>query len=32
MVFSDGVQQEMATLTGSATSGYTATLRIGVAL
>jgi len=32
MVFSDGVQQELAALTGSASSGYTATLRIGVAL
>jgi protocatechuate 3,4-dioxygenase beta subunit len=30
-VFSDGTQQEMATLTGNPTSGYTATLTIGVA-
>ena len=30
MVFSDGTQLEMATLTGNTTSGYTATLTIGV--
>jgi protocatechuate 3,4-dioxygenase beta subunit len=30
MVFADGVQSELATLTGNATSGYTATLRIGI--
>jgi protocatechuate 3,4-dioxygenase beta subunit len=29
-VFSDGTTNEMATLTGSATAGYTATLTIGV--
>ena len=31
-VFSDGVQYEMATLTGDATSGYVAVLTIGVSL
>ena len=30
MVFSDGTQNELATLTGSTASGYTATLTIGV--
>ena len=30
MVFSDGTSQQLATLTGSVTSGYTATLTIGV--
>lgn len=30
-VFSDGTQYEMATITGSAASGYTATLSIGIA-
>jgi hypothetical protein len=30
-VFSDGTQLEMATLTGNTTSGYTATLTIGIA-
>jgi len=30
-VFSDGTQYEMATITGSAASGYTATLTIGIA-
>src|SRR5262245_20180176 len=30
MVFSDGTSQELATLTGSVSSGYTATLSIGV--
>ena len=30
-VFSDGTLYEMATITGSAASGYTATLRIGIA-
>jgi len=32
MVFSDGTQREMATLTGNTSSGYTATLTIGVAI
>ena len=31
MVFADGVQNELATVSGSTTSGYTATLRIGIA-
>lgn len=31
-VFSDGTSTEMATLSGSAVSGYTATLRIGVSV
>lgn len=31
-VFSDGVQDEMATLTGDPTSGYSATLTIGVSV
>jgi protocatechuate 3,4-dioxygenase beta subunit len=31
MVFADGTSQQMATLTGNTTSGYTATLAIGVA-
>jgi len=31
-VFSDGTQYEMATLSGSTTGGYTATLTIGVAI
>ena len=31
-VFSDGTDHELATLSGDTTSGYTATLRIGVAL
>jgi len=31
-VFSDGVQYEMATHTGDATSGYAAVLTIGVSL
>jgi protocatechuate 3,4-dioxygenase beta subunit len=31
-VFSDGTQNELATLTGDATSGYTATLTIGIAI
>ena len=30
MVFSDGTQLEMATLTGNTTSGYTATLTVGI--
>ena len=30
MVFSDGVSNELATLTGDTTSGYTATLTIGI--
>jgi protocatechuate 3,4-dioxygenase beta subunit len=30
MVFADGIQNELATLTGDTTSGYTATLTIGV--
>jgi hypothetical protein len=30
MVFSDGTQNELARLTGSTASGYTATLTIGV--
>src|SRR5438093_462226 len=30
-VFSDGTQYEMATLTGNAASGFTATLTIGIA-
>jgi hypothetical protein len=30
MVFSDGVSNELATLTGSTASGYTATLTIGI--
>jgi protocatechuate 3,4-dioxygenase beta subunit len=30
MVFADGVQLELATLTGNTTSGYTATLQIGI--
>ena len=30
LVFADGTQNEMASLSGSATSGYTATLTIGV--
>jgi protocatechuate 3,4-dioxygenase beta subunit len=30
MVFSDGTQNELATLTGSTASGYTATLTIGI--
>ncbi len=30
MVFADGVQNELATVTGDATAGYTATLTIGV--
>ena len=30
MVFSDGTQAEMATLTGNTTSGYAATLTIGI--
>lgn len=30
-VFSDGVQNELATLTGSTATGYTATLTIGIA-
>jgi hypothetical protein len=30
MVFSDSTQNELATLTGSTASGYTATLTIGV--
>jgi protocatechuate 3,4-dioxygenase beta subunit len=32
MVFSDGVINELATVTGSTTSGYTATLNIGIPL
>ena len=32
MVFSDGVSTELATLTGSVSSGYTSTLQLGVAL
>jgi protocatechuate 3,4-dioxygenase beta subunit len=32
MVFADGVQNEIATLTGDATSGYTASLTIGVSV
>jgi protocatechuate 3,4-dioxygenase beta subunit len=32
MVFSDGTQNELAALSGSTTSGYTATLTIGVAV
>ena len=31
-VFSDGTQSELATLSGDATSGYTATLTIGVSI
>jgi len=31
-VFSDGTALDLATLSGSAASGYTATLRIGIAL
>jgi protocatechuate 3,4-dioxygenase beta subunit len=31
MVFSDGIQNELAALTGNSTSGYTATLTIGIA-
>ena len=31
-VFSDGVQDEMATLTGDPTTGYTATITIGVSM
>ena len=31
-VFSDGTSTEVATLTGDTTSGYTATLQIGVAV
>jgi hypothetical protein len=30
--FSDGTQTEMATLTGDTTSGYTATLTVGVSV
>ena len=30
MVFSDGVQLELASLTGSTASGYTATLQVGI--
>jgi protocatechuate 3,4-dioxygenase beta subunit len=32
MVFSDGTQYEMATLTGNTSSGYTATLTIGISI
>jgi protocatechuate 3,4-dioxygenase beta subunit len=32
MVFSDGTQYEMATLVGNTTSGYTATLTIGISI
>ncbi len=31
-VFADGTQTEMATLTGDTTSGYTATLTVGVSV
>jgi hypothetical protein len=31
-VFSDGTQSEMATLTGNTSSGYTASLTIGIAV
>jgi hypothetical protein len=31
-VFSDGVQDEMATVAGDTTNGYTATLTIGVSV
>ena len=31
-VFSDGVINELATVTGNTTSGYTATLNIGIAV
>lgn len=30
MVFADGVQNELATVTGNTTNGYTATLQIGI--
>jgi hypothetical protein len=32
MVFSDGVINELATVTGNTTSGFTATLNIGIAV
>jgi hypothetical protein len=31
-VFSDGTQGELATLTGSTTIGYTATLQVGISV
>jgi len=31
-IFSDSLSQEMATVSGSTTSGYTATFQVGIAI